>query len=104
MAAPYNPPKKNEDFIILICLEDLANPGSFKAAPTIAAGDFKVTTGGGALANLATLPVVTPAGGIWVLLTVSAGEMNGDYIGLQGIDLTTPKEWGDWALSIPTTA
>ena len=103
MAAPYNPPKKNEDFIIRIALEDYANPGNFKSNPTIAAGDFKVSIDGGALANLATLPSVSPASSIWVLVTVSAAEMNGDSIAIQGIDQTAPKEWGDWALSIPTT-
>jgi len=103
MVAPYNPPKKNEDFIIRIALEDYANPGNFKSNPTIAAGDFKVSIDGGALANLATLPSVSPASSIWVLVTVSAAEMNGDSIAIQGIDQTAPKEWGDWALSIPTT-
>ena len=103
MAAPYNPPKKNEDFVLRIALEDYANPGNFKTNPTIAAGDFKVSIDGGALANLATLPSVSPASSIWVLVTLSAAEMNGDSIAIQGIDQTAPKEWGDWALSIPTT-
>jgi len=62
MAAPYNPPKKNEDFLVRVALEDMANPGSFKASPTIAAGDFKVSIDGGALANLATLPSVSRTG------------------------------------------
>lgn len=103
MAAPYNPPKKNEDFVIRIALNDYNNPGEFKANPTIAAGDFKVSIDGGALANLATLPSVSPASSIWVLITLSASEMNGDSIVIQGIDQTAPKEWSDWALSIPTT-
>jgi len=103
MAAPYNPPKKNEDFLVRVALEDMANPGSFKASPTIAAGDFKVSIDGGALANLATLPSVSPASGIWVLVTLSSTEMNGDVIAVQAIDQTAPKEWADFALSIPTT-
>jgi hypothetical protein len=103
MAAPYNPPKKNEDFIIRIALNDVANPGSFKVNPTIASGDFKVSIDGGALANLTTLPSVSPASSIWVLITLSAAEMNGDVIAIQGIDQTSPKEWTDWALCIPTT-
>lgn len=104
MAAPYNPPVKNEDFAIRIALEDMQNPGSFKSNPTIAAGDFKVSTDGGALANLTTLPSVSPAASIWVLVSLSAAEMNGDVIAVQGIDQTSPKEWADWAISIPTTA
>lgn len=103
MAAPYNPPKKNEDFVIRIALNDYNNPGEFKVNPTIASGDFKVSIDGGALANLATLPSVSPASSIWVLITLSASEMNGDSIVIQGIDQTAPKEWSDWALSIPTT-
>jgi len=42
MAAPYNPPVKNEDFKVRIALSDYAIPGSYKSSPTIAAGDFKV--------------------------------------------------------------
>ena len=103
MAAPWNPPVKGDEFQIRIALYDLANPGSFKANPTIAAGDFKVSTDGGALGNLGTLPSVSPASSIWVLITLSASEMNGDSIAVQGIDQTAPKEWADFALSIPTT-
>ena len=104
MAAPYNPPKKNEDFLIRIALEDYANPGNFKSNPTIAAGDFKVAVDATALANLGTLPSVSPASSVLVLVTLSAAEMNGDVITLVCIDQTTPKEWSDFVLSIPTTA
>lgn len=103
MAAPYNPPVKNEDFIIRIALEDRANPGSFKANPTIASGDFKVDKDGGGLNNLATLPSVDPAGSIWVKITLSNTEMNADVVSVQAIDQTSPKEWADLAISIPTT-
>lgn len=104
MAAPYNPPKKNEDFLIRIALEDYTNPGNFKSSPTIAAGDFKVAVDATALANLATLPSVSPASTVCVLITLSASEMNGDVITLVGVDQTAPKEWADIVLSIPTTA
>lgn len=103
MAAPYNPPKKNEDFIIYINLYDHANPGNFKVNPTIAAGDFKVSKDGGAFANLSTLPSVEPASGAAVKITLSNTEMNADNVIIQGIDQTSPKEWSDWGLSIPTT-
>lgn len=104
MAAPYNPPKKNEDFLIRIALENYANPGNFKSNPTIAAGDFKVAVDATALANLTTLPTVSPASSVLVLITLSAAEMNGDVITLVGIDQTAPKEWADIVISIPTTA
>ena len=103
MAAPYNPPKKNEDFLIRISLEDYANPGNFKSNPTIASGDFKVAVDATALANLATLPSVSPAGTVLVLITLSSSEMNGDVITLVGVDQTSPKEWADIVISIPTT-
>lgn len=104
MAAPYNPPVKGEDFVFRVALEDYANPGNFKSNPTIAAGDFKVAVDATALANLGTLPTVSPAGTVLVLITLSAAEMNGDVITLVAIDQTAPKEWADLVISIPTTA
>ena len=104
MAAPYNPPTKSEDFKIRIALEDLANPGHFKANPTIAAGDFKVDIDGGGLTNLTTLPSVDPAGSVLVLVSLSNTEMNGDVITIVGIDQTSPPEWADFVVSIPTVA
>lgn len=103
MAAPYNPPNKNQDFILRISLEDFANPGSFKSNPTIAAGDFKVDIDGGGLTNLATLPDVDPNSTVLVKITLSSTEMNGDVISIVGIDQTAPKEWCDFVLCIPTT-
>lgn len=103
MAAPWNPPTKNEDFEIGVSLPDMSNPGSYKANPTLAAGDVKITKDGGALANVATLPTVTPAGGIRVRLQLSATEMNADQVFVQFIDQTSPKEWGDVTLIINTT-
>ena len=104
MAAPYNPPVKGEDFVIQIALSDMAVTGSFKANPTIAAGDFKVSKDGGALANLTTLPSVAPAGSVLVTITLSSTEMNADTVSVVCIDQTATKEWADLAFSIPTTA
>ena len=104
MAAPYNPPVKNENFLIRIFLNDMATAGRVKAAPTIAAGDFKVDIDGCGFTNLATLPTVDPAAGRAVLLTLSAAEMNGDVISIQCVDQTDPPEWADYCFSIPTTA
>lgn len=104
MAAPYNPPVKNEDFVIYVSLEDMANPGAFKANPTIAAGDFTVSKDGGAFANLTTLPTVTPAAGKTVKISLSATEMNADNVTIMCSDQTSPKEWADLVISIPTTA
>ena len=103
MSSPYNPPVKGQDFKIRIALEDTANPGSLKANPTITAGDFKIDIDGAGFNNLATLPSVSPASGVAVLLELSTSEMNGDVITIIGIDQTADKEWSDFFLSIPTT-
>lgn len=103
MAAPYNPPVKNEDFIIRIALEDYANPGNLKASATIAAGDFKVDKDGGGLNNLSTLPSVDPAASVLIKVTLSSTEMNADVVTLVCVDQTAPKEWADLVISIPTS-
>ena len=103
MAAPYNPPIKNEDFVIRIALRSASDPKSFQSNPTIAAGDFKVDVDGGGLANLNTIPAVNPASTVLVKVTLSSSEMNGDVITLVGIDQTATKEWCDFVFSIPTT-
>ena len=104
MAAPYNPPVKNEDFVIRIALEDMANPGRFKSSPTIAAGDFKVDKDGAGLVNLGTLPSVDPAASKLVKITLSSTEMNADVVTVICSDQTDPPEWADFVFSIPTTA
>lgn len=104
MAAPYNPPKKNEDFKIRVGLADINVSGSYKSSPTIAAGDFKVDKDGGGLNNLTTIASVSPAATVCVLIELSATEMNADVVTIVCIDQTSPKEWGDLIISIPTTA
>jgi hypothetical protein len=104
MAAPYNPPKKNEDFNFAIALEDLANPGRYKSNPTIAAGDFTISKDYAAFANLATLPDVEPNSTYQVRLQLSSTEMNADVIFILAHDQTDPPEWADWSFCILTTA
>jgi hypothetical protein len=104
VAAPWNPPKKAEDFEFTVCLEDFASPGSFKTNPTLASGDWKISKDGGAFANLATLPVVEPASGVLVRVVLSSTEMNADKVSIVAQDQTSPKEWGDYAITILTTA
>lgn len=86
-------PRKNVAYSFCLALED-SSTGDFKVNPTIAAGDFKVSTDGGAFTNLATLPVVEPAGSIAVKITLSQAEMNGDKVMVQGIDVAG-AEWED---------
>ena len=103
MSAPYNPPIKGQDFLIRIALENFTAPGEFKSNPTIASGDFKVDKDAGGLTNLDTIPSVSPAASVLVLITLSATEMTADVVTLVCIDQTSPKEWCDFVLSIPTT-
>lgn len=103
MASPYNPPVKNEEFKIRIALIDCNNSPSFKIAPTIAAGDFKVDKDGAGLTNLATLPTQSPAGSRLVLIELSSTEMNADIVSIVGVDQSDPKEWDDFILVLPTT-
>ena len=95
------PPKKNAAYIFYSSLVDTANRPDFKDTPTIAAGDFKVSTDGGALGNLATLPAVTPASSVMVKFSLSAGEMNGDNITVVCID-AAGAEWDDLLFNIQT--
>lgn len=99
----YVTPKKNAAFKFYVALVDQSNTKLTKANPTIASGDFKVSTDGGAFANLATLPSANPASGRAVMIDCSAGEMNGDNIVIQCVD-AAGAEWCDLILNIQTTA
>lgn len=91
--------KKNTALVLYVGLVSQAT-GLLQVNPTIAAGDFQVSTDGAAFANLATLPVVTPAGGRAVKISLSAGEMNGDTVVLQCVD-AVGAEWSDQLINIP---
>lgn len=99
----YVTPKKNTAFTFYTALTSQADATAFQANPTLAAGDVQVSTDGGAFANLATLPVVTPALGASVKVDLSAAEMNGDNIAVQFID-AAGDEWNDQHILIQTTA
>jgi hypothetical protein len=102
MAAPYNPPVKNEDFIFYVALRS-ASTGRFLATPTVHADDFKVKKDAGAFANLGTTPSQDNAGEYVLKVTVSSTEMNADNVVLRFRDVTDPPEWEDVVISIPTT-
>lgn len=95
-------PKKNTAFVFDIGLPSQANGAIFQVNPTLAAGDVKVSKDNGALANLATLPVVTPAGSKIVKVSLSANEMNADRVTVQFSD-AAGSEWGDILYEIHTT-
>lgn len=99
----YVPPKKNIAYILYVGLGSQANSSLIQSNPTIAAGDFKVSIDGGALANLTTLPTVTPASGKLVKISLSTSEMNGDNIMVVCSD-AAGAEWADLVICIQTSA
>lgn len=102
MAAPWSPLVKNQDFEMVVALEDYANPGSFLANPTLAAGDVKISKDGGAEANLATLPVVEPASSVGVKMVLSSTECNIDKGYVIFKDQTVPPQWCDLLIPLVT--
>lgn len=99
----YFPPKKNTAFVMYVSLVSQANTKIMQASATIAAGDFKVSIDGGALANLTTLPSVAPAASKMVLISLSTSEMNGDNITIICSDVAG-AEWCDLVINLQTTA
>src|SRR3990167_11231356 len=88
----YVTPRKNAEFIFYMGLYSAATGNSCQATPTLAAGEVKVSTDGGALGNITTLPTVTPAAGRQIKVTLSAAEMNGDNVTIQFVD-AAGAEW-----------
>lgn len=103
--ASYVPPTKNgaSGWIGYVQLSPRTPTGQFQANPTLATGDVKVSIDGAALANLGTLPVVTPASSTWVKVTLAQAEINGDNILVQFID-AAGAEWCDTGFTLQTAA
>jgi hypothetical protein len=97
----YVPAKKGAEYIFYISLVSQST-GQFQSSAAIAAGDFKVSKDGGALANLTTLPAVTPAASKAVKVTLSSTEMNADNIVVIGSD-AAGAEWDDVFINIQTS-
>jgi hypothetical protein len=96
------PPVKNAAFTFRILLFAQADD-QIKTTPTIAAGDFKVSIDGGALANPGTTPSESPASSGQVLVTLTAAEMNGDEIVVRWID-ASGAEWHSGGVVLHTVA
>jgi hypothetical protein len=99
----YITPKINTEYVFYISLISQLDTKLFQTNPTLAAGDVKVSTDGGAKSNIATLPVVTPAGSDQVKVTLSTAEMNGDNITVTFADVAG-AEWASVTINIQTTA
>lgn len=78
-----------------------SSTGAYKANPTLAVGDVKVSIDGGALSNIGTLPSATPASGRGLLVTLTAAEMSGSQIRVEFVD-AAGGEWADQFLIINT--
>ena len=100
----YVTPKKNTAFVFNLPLADATVATAFKANPTLAAGDVKISIDGGAFNNITSLPTVSPASGRIVQVSLSSSEMNGDNIAVQFVDQTTPAEWAEVEVLIQTSA
>jgi len=99
----YVTPKNGVAWIGYVGLVSQANTKLLQVNPPLAAGDVKVSIDGGAAANLATLPTVTPAGGTRVKVSLSAAEMTGDNISVVFSD-AAGAEWCDLFLNLQTSA
>lgn len=88
-------------------LEDQANPGLFKTAPTIGAADFTISINGGAFEALDNTPTVSPAGGTQIAIVLSATETTaagaGGRITVNCQD-AAGAEWYSVGLAIPVQA
>lgn len=97
------PPKRGEAYEFYTGLISQADTKLLKANPTLATGDVKVSKDGGAFANLATLPTVTPASGVGVRVQLSASEMDADNVTVAFVD-AAGAEWCDQVVSIQTAS
>ena len=94
-------PKKNTIFTFYVGLVSQADTKLLQNSPTLATCVFQVSTDGGALANLGTLPVVTPASSDAIKVTLSAAEMNGDDIVVVFSD-AAGVQWADMLIHLKT--
>jgi hypothetical protein len=103
--ASYNPVVKNgaSGAIFYVSLAPRTANGSWQANPTLAAGDVQISKDGGALANLTTLPVVTPASSKLVKVTLSQTECNADNLIVIFSD-AAGAEWCDLTINLQTVA
>lgn len=88
-------PHKGEAYEFYIALTDFEDPSKFVSPTPFDAADFKISKAGGTLANLATIPVVSPASSFNVKVNLSQVEMTGaDKVSIIGKDVSG-DEWKD---------
>lgn len=101
----YVPPIKNgaSGWIGYVSLAPRTPSGTWQANPTLATGDVKISLDGGALNNLGTLPVVTPAASKLVKIVLSQAETNADNLTIIFND-AAGAEWCDLTINLQTVA
>ena len=72
----------------------------FLAGVTLAEGDAKISKNGTAFEDLATLPTIL---GKWMIITLSAAEMQAEYIAIEVIDQTATKVFEDTGAILATS-
>lgn len=100
--ADYTVPVRGEAFVFFVSLVSQADTKIAQVNPTLAAGDVKVQTDDGSLANITTLPTGA-ASSKRVKVSLSASEMTGDNIWIQFSD-AAGAEWCDLGVCIQTSA
>jgi len=104
MTQQADPIKNNAaGWITYVSLAPRTPSGIWQANPTLATGDVKISLDGGALANLGTLPAVTPASSKLVKITLSQAETNADNLTIIFSD-AAGAEWTDLTLNVQTRA
>ena len=101
----YVPPIKNSaaGWIGYVSLAPRTATGTWQSNPTLATGDVKISIDGAALANLGTLPAVTPASSKLVKIVLSQAETNGDNLTIIFSD-AAGAEWCDLTINLQTVA
>jgi len=98
---PFNaPPIKGQVFSFEVSLVDQSDANTFKANPTLAAGDVTVSKDGGDFANIGTLPTAIQSGKV-LTVTLSADEMNANRIAILFSDVAG-AQWQDLLVTIRT--
>lgn len=100
--ADYSDPKRATAYRFTLSLYARSD-NQIKTAPTLAAGDVKVSKDNGATANITTLPAETPASSGILQVDLSATEMTADLVTVIFRD-AAGAEWNDVAVNIaPST-
>jgi hypothetical protein len=100
--ADYSDPKRATAYRFTLSLYARAD-NQIKTAPTLAAGDVKVSKDNGATANITTLPAETPASSGILKVDLSATEMTADLVTVIFRD-AAGAEWNDVVVHIaPST-